>query len=170
MSHSREIFPEPAILSTTPLTFILANVTDLMCPRLNSAGITERATIICRSQESVLLVARTASRWTLPGGIIKSDESPAEAASRELEEETGLIGLKLDYAFQFVGSSKLHHVFVTDVPTHSDPRPGKEINLCQWFRYVDVQSLPTSTPTPKIVERLHNHSCANVTDSLAIGV
>lgn len=141
-----------------------------MRPRLNSAGITERATIICRSEESVLLVARTASRWTLPGGIIKSDESPAEAASRELEEETGLIGLKLTYAFQFVGSSKLHHVFVTDVPTQSDPRPSKEINLCQWFRYVDVQSLPTSTPTPKIVERLYYHSCANATDSLASGI
>ncbi|WP_109341873.1 NUDIX hydrolase [Burkholderia cenocepacia] len=141
-----------------------------MCPRLNSAGITERATTICRSQESVLLVARTASRWTLPGGIIKSDESPAEAASRELEEETGLIGLKLTYAFQFIGPSKLHYIFVTDVPTQSDLRPGKEISLCQWFQYVDVQSLPTGTPTPKIVDRLYNHSCANATDSLAIGV
>ncbi|WP_174917961.1 NUDIX hydrolase [Burkholderia lata] len=141
-----------------------------MRPRLKSTGISERATIICRSQECVLLVARTASRWTLPGGIIKLDESPAEAASRELGEETGLRGLKLAYAFQFVGSSKLHHVFVTDVPTQSDPRPGREISLCQWFRYVDVQSLPTSTPTPKIVERLYNYSCANLAATPALGV
>ncbi|AOJ69688.1 hypothetical protein WS78_13665 [Burkholderia savannae] len=91
-------------------------------------------------------------------------------SSHELEEETGLIRLKLAYAFQFVGASRLHQVFVADVPTQSDPRPGKEINLCQWFRYVDVQSLPTSTPMPKIVERLYDHSCANVTDSLAIGI
>lgn len=37
-------------------------------------------------------------------------------SSRELEEEAGPVGLKLVYAFQFVGASKLHQVFVPTFP------------------------------------------------------
>jgi len=43
----------------------------------------------------VLLIQRDrepfAGRWALPGGFLEPDESPEEAARRELEEETGLV-------------------------------------------------------------------------------
>jgi NUDIX domain len=42
-----------------------------------------RATIICSRDGKVLLVARTRSRWSLPGGTIKPSESPLDAARRE---------------------------------------------------------------------------------------
>jgi len=45
--------------------------------------------------EQVLLLRRSsflreALKWGLPGGLIDADENPKEAASRELEEETGI--------------------------------------------------------------------------------
>src|SRR3954454_24500284 len=46
-----------------------------------------------RSDGAVLLVRqrfRTPSRWGLPGGFRKPDETPARTAAREVREETGL--------------------------------------------------------------------------------
>ena len=37
-----------------------------------------------------------AGEWSLPGGFIEIDESPAEAAGRELWEETGLTARRLE--------------------------------------------------------------------------
>ncbi|KWF26101.1 NUDIX hydrolase [Burkholderia pseudomultivorans] len=114
----------------------------------------ERATIVCRQRSSVLLVARTASRWALPGGTIRRGETPLEAAQRELAEETRLEGLALHYAVQFGGLMKLHHVFVADVPKQLIPRASNEIVRCKWFAIERLETLHTSVPTRKIVELL----------------
>jgi len=109
-------------------------------------------------------VARTASRWALPGGTIKSGELPLDAACRELWDETGLIGLKLTYASQFGGLTKLHYVFVADVPMHAKPQPGMEIIRCRWFGHFEVNALPTSVPTLQRVELLYNRSLVTAVD------
>ncbi|WP_175777777.1 NUDIX hydrolase [Burkholderia anthina] len=119
------------------------------------AIIKERATIVCRQRSSVLLVARSAARWSLPGGTIRRGETPLEAAQRELAEETRLEGLALDYAVQFGGLTKLHHVFVADVPRHLTPRASNEIARCKWFDVERLDTLHASVPTRKIIELLH---------------
>lgn len=53
------------------------------------AVIKERATIVCRQRSSVLLVARTTARWSLPGGTIRRGETPLEAARRNSRRKPG---------------------------------------------------------------------------------
>ena len=47
---------------------------------------------VCGDGDRVLL-ARTASCWTLPGGRVEHGEDPFHAVTRELAEETGLQGV-----------------------------------------------------------------------------
>jgi 8-oxo-dGTP diphosphatase len=114
----------------------------------------ERATIVCRQLDHILLVTRGKSHWSLPGGTIRRAESPLEAARRELTEETALDAGGFIYQFQFDGLSKRHHVFLVDVARNATPRASNEIARCGWFRPKQVPSLITSIPTRGIVELL----------------
>jgi 8-oxo-dGTP diphosphatase len=56
---------------------------------------------LCRDGDRVLLCRASASErlaghWTLPGGGLRFGERPADAALRELTEETGLLGEIVD--------------------------------------------------------------------------
>ena len=63
-------------------------------PRLGKEGklrVGCSATIFDANREKVLLTQRTDNgRWCLPGGMMESGESVAEACEREVWEETGL--------------------------------------------------------------------------------
>jgi ADP-ribose pyrophosphatase YjhB (NUDIX family) len=58
------------------------------------------AAVVRDGRGRFLLVERDkdpkAGEWSLPGGFIEIDESPVEAAARELREETGLSALRLE--------------------------------------------------------------------------
>ncbi|WP_321930761.1 NUDIX domain-containing protein [Paraburkholderia guartelaensis] len=94
----------------------------------------ERATVVCWQRGRVLLVERGRARWALPGGTIRRGEAAADAARRELSEETTLEGCELGYLFQFGGLNKRHHVFLSLLPDEARPVPGNEILRCRWFR------------------------------------
>ncbi|MFT4063824.1 NUDIX hydrolase [Paraburkholderia sp.] len=118
----------------------------------------DRATIVCWQRGRILLVERGRSRWSLPGGTIRRDESPADAARRELSEETTLTLDELGYLFQFGGLNKRHHVFFTILPDDARPEPANEILRCRWFRLRKMSTLITSVPTREIVKLLFDSS------------
>jgi 8-oxo-dGTP diphosphatase len=115
----------------------------------------DRSTVICTRDERILLVARAHPpwpvRWALPGGKIRSTETPPDACRRELWEETSIEPLRLYYLFQFGGLIKRHHVFLADMAFNAHPHPRNEIAQCQWFTPQEIAHLPASIPTRAIV-------------------
>jgi 8-oxo-dGTP diphosphatase len=112
----------------------------------------QRATVICRRGDQILLVARKSARWALPGGRVKAGEAFIAAAGRELREETALVAESLVFLFQFRGNSTLHHVFEAKVPDDVAPRPCNEIAKCEWFQPSTIMQLKASVPTRGTVE------------------
>ncbi|MCG7403386.1 MULTISPECIES: NUDIX hydrolase [Caballeronia] len=115
----------------------------------------KRATVICRRGKRILLVARSQSKWALPGGILKRGEHLSDAALRELREETRLSGKSAKYLFDFRGKQKHHHVFSCAVPNRAKARPSSEISKCRWVHLDDIARLITSAPTSDIVKLMN---------------
>ena len=113
-----------------------------------------RATVICKRDNQILYVRKPKSRWALPGGKIEADETPQQAAIRELCEETGLHDLDLLYLAQFPGNQVLHYVFVTEVPLHETPRPLNEISDCRWLADNEIGQRRASNATRRIIQYL----------------
>jgi 8-oxo-dGTP diphosphatase len=112
----------------------------------------KRATVICRRGKRILLVARTQSKWALPGGILKRGEHLSQAALRELKEETRLSGKSAKYLFDVRGKQKHHHVFACEISNRAKARPSNEISKCRWVHLDDISDLLISRPTNDIVK------------------
>jgi len=76
----------------------------------------ERRFLVARRRGEVHL----AGYWEFPGGKIEPGEEPAEAARRELEEETGLLALSLEplvvVVHDYVDRPLRFHVFLSREP------------------------------------------------------
>lgn len=110
-----------------------------------------RATVICTRGSRVLLVSKDGERWALPGGRPDKGETLAEAATRELQEETSLQAKGLDFAFQVLGATTAHHVFVANLGKSAMAKPNREIRHCQWFAQSDLPEIGASDTTRRIV-------------------
>jgi 8-oxo-dGTP diphosphatase len=97
------------------------------------AGVKHRATILCRRGDEVLLVRKPHAKWSLPGGKIEKEESPYEAAVRELAEETGLDAQRARYVTSLEWKNTLHYLFEVDVHDDRSPCAANEIEACKWM-------------------------------------
>ena len=92
-----------------------------------------------------LLIRDSYSNWGFPKGHLESGEGAAEAAVREVREETGLQDLALrgeietiDWYFRFRGRliHKVCHFYLMET-SQSDtaPQQAEGITACQWIAY-----------------------------------
>lgn len=95
-----------------------------------------------------LLIRDSYDNWGFPKGHLEESETPAEAARRETEEETGLSSLLLhgpirviDWHFRFRGRHihKYCHFFLLESPD-GDPCPQADegITACQWLTHEEA--------------------------------
>jgi 8-oxo-dGTP pyrophosphatase MutT (NUDIX family) len=84
--------------------------------------------------------------WELPGGIIDEGEEPAEAAAREVEEETGYRVGRIEHLVTFqpmVGMvDSEHFVFVgRDAEKIGEPTEVNEVERMEWVPLAAVPGL-----------------------------
>jgi 8-oxo-dGTP diphosphatase len=123
--------------------------------------------VVCLKGEDVLLVRRGApplqDRWSLPGGRIEWGERAADAALRELKEETGcdaaLIGL-VDVVDAVLGRSDDEgappwgHYVLIDYAAHwlaGEPAPGDDAQAARFFAPDEIAALGLWSETERII-------------------
>lgn len=84
--------------------------------------------------------------WAVPGGFVDMDEELEDAVARELQEETGLTGVKLEQmcAFGKCGRDprgRQISIAFTGIATEGQDtiRPGDDAVKAKWF---DIEELP----------------------------
>jgi len=111
------------------------------------------AVVFCRSAGTteVLLINRGnepyKGRWAVPGGFLELDEELEDGAARELAEETGVTGVKLEQirAFGKCGRDPrgrmISIVFmgVANAEQKAATKAGDDAAKAKWF---DIENLP----------------------------
>ncbi len=112
--------------------------------------------------ESILWIRRgiapAAGRLALPGGYMEKGETPEQAASRELEEETGVRVTPQQMQLVSVSSvlhmTQTHLVFRCHLPVRPQTRETREALQCCWYSRAQLpwSELAFATITPQINE------------------
>ncbi|MCH7806927.1 MAG: NUDIX hydrolase [Proteobacteria bacterium] len=115
--------------------------------------VTVDVVLFALDRKRVLLIKRDREpfkgRWALPGGFIGIKEELKDAAARELEEETGVVGVELKqvHAFDTLGRDPRGRVITVAYSGVVDPgsvevRAASDAREARWF---DIDNLPSLT-------------------------
>lgn len=117
-----------------------------------------------RGGEVLVIAHKRLGTWLPIGGELEPGETPAEAAVRELREETGLAGAfvaappadqprgfdgvppgLLGYEEHLAGSKGRHlnFVFVVDVAADAEVVPNDEFGAWRWVDRAELEALPS---------------------------
>lgn len=115
-------------------------------------AMTVDALIFSEGKDMVLLIQRGkppfTGQWALPGGFVGMEETLEEAIARELQEETGLTGLKLSqfHAFSAVDRDPRHRTISVVFIGYADPgkaaiAAGDDASDVRWFSVGELPGL-----------------------------
>jgi ADP-ribose pyrophosphatase YjhB (NUDIX family) len=121
------------------------------------------ASAACFRNGKLLLVRRAAppELWTLPGGRVEPGEAAAEAARRELREETGVEGDIVGFAGHRVmtlrdveGALERHFVILSFAVRWraGDGQVGEELAALEWIEPSALARFQTTEGLSEIVE------------------
>lgn len=98
-----------------------------------------------------LLIRDSYRNWGFPKGHLEEGEAPADAALREVGEETGLSALELrapveviDWEFRFRGRRihKTCHFFLIETPDRrTEPLRAEGITACRWASFEQAERM-----------------------------
>jgi 8-oxo-dGTP diphosphatase len=103
---------------------------------------------IVRDEAGRILVVRRANEpaaglWSVPGGRVEPGETPAEAAAREVREETGLdVEVGEEVLVVPIGDYVVHDFAA--VVTGGTLVAGDDAMDVRWVDWSELESLPTS--------------------------
>ena len=116
---------------------------------------TREVFVFVRRGDEFLVLLRSEPQggyWHGVAGGIEDGESPAEAAARELAEETGLEVVPTDLGRTYVYGVVTVHCFAVDAPAGWEPRLDWEHDEHRWCSAADAREL-LHWPEPREVLR-----------------
>jgi 8-oxo-dGTP pyrophosphatase MutT (NUDIX family) len=110
-----------------------------------------------------LLIRDPYRHWGFPKGHLEAGEDPAQAALREVGEETGVGALELrapieviDWTFRFRGRAihKTCHFFLIETAERrTAPQRAEGISACRWATFEQAKRLITYANARAVLER-----------------
>jgi 8-oxo-dGTP pyrophosphatase MutT (NUDIX family) len=113
-----------------------------------------------------LLIRDSYRNWGFPKGHLENGETADAAAVREVEEETGLSGLRLrgaietiDWYFRFRGRliHKVCHFYLMETESAvTSPQRAEGIAACRWEPYERASTLVSYENARAVLRRAHD--------------
>jgi ADP-ribose pyrophosphatase YjhB (NUDIX family) len=133
-------------------------------PTSQEFALHDGASIVVFKDNKVLLVKRErdpfAGIWSLPGGKTENDESPREAARRELREETGIEAdiegvvdtVRIAAEDAWSGEAVTYRLTVFyGRPTGGSLKAGSDAERAEWVHLDDIELRPMTEGTAELI-------------------